>query len=105
MKSNFEGPGIIFLLFPSLVEIRKLKHRVFGRKQKQFLAKAFEYFRETIREHEKTLEVGNPRDFIDTYLEEIKKTTDPNSSFYWKDETDGNEAFWQCVFPHRGVRL
>ena len=90
MKSNLGGlSGVILVLYPQLMALRKLKHRLFGRKQKKFLALAFQYFRETIQEHRKTMEEGNPRDFIDTYLDEINKTTDPTSSFYAKDETDG----------------
>jgi cytochrome P450 len=39
--------------------------------------------KEIIQEHEETLpEEGNPRDFIDAYLHEMKKTEDTTSSFY-----------------------
>ena len=35
-----------------------------------------------ILHHKKTHVTGQPRDFIDVYIDEIKKTTDPKSSFY-----------------------
>ena len=38
--------------------------------------------KENIREHEDTLDVNDPRDFTDKVLIEIKKTTDPDSSYY-----------------------
>jgi cytochrome P450 len=38
-------------------------------------------FREIIAEHEKTLQEDNPRDFIDSYIIETRKTTDVGSSF------------------------
>ena len=40
---------------------------------------------EQIIEHEATLDVNEPRDFIDAYLTVVKETTDPSSSFYGKD--------------------
>ena len=40
---------------------------------------------ESIREHQMTIDVNEPRDFIDSYLKEIGDTTDPSSSFYGKD--------------------
>ena len=38
--------------------------------------------RESITEHQQTIDVNEPRDFIDTYLNEIAATDDPSSSFY-----------------------
>ena len=40
---------------------------------------------ESIKEHERTLDINEPRDFIDSYLTEVKKTTDTMSSFYGED--------------------
>ena len=48
----------------------------------RFRNKVFEFFRTAIAEHKDTITEGQPRDFIDTYLEEVKKTQDPSSSFY-----------------------
>jgi len=46
------------------------------------------FMKETIQEHRQTMEVGNPRDFIDSFLEEsIKTKGDPNSSFH--DDAEG----------------
>ena len=36
----------------------------------------------TVRDHEKTIDVNDPRDFTDSVLLEIQRTTDPSSSFY-----------------------
>ena len=36
----------------------------------------------TVRDHEKTIDVNEPRDFTDSALLEILRTTDPSSSFY-----------------------
>ena len=36
----------------------------------------------TVRDHEETLDVNEPRDFTDSVLLEIMRTTDPSSSFY-----------------------
>merc|ERR1719273_2783293 len=38
--------------------------------------------KESIEEHENTLDVNDPRDFIDKFLIEVTKTTNPDSSFY-----------------------
>ncbi len=38
-------------------------------------------FQETIDEHYRTLPDGPPRDFIDAYLQEVKKTEDPSLVF------------------------
>ena len=38
--------------------------------------------RECIKEHEETIDVNEPRDFIDKVLIEIEKTENPESSFY-----------------------
>ena len=38
--------------------------------------------KESITEHQQTLDLNEPRDFIDTYLHEIAATSDPSSSFY-----------------------
>ena len=38
--------------------------------------------KESIEEHENTLDANDPRDFIDKFLIEVTKTTNPDSSFY-----------------------
>ena len=55
----------------------------------RFRNQVFDFFRKTIAEHEETLTGGEPRDFIDAYLEEVKKTTDPTSSFYQNPKDGG----------------
>jgi uncharacterized membrane-anchored protein YjiN (DUF445 family) len=39
-------------------------------------------FQDIIDEHFRTLPDAQPRDFIDAYLQQVKRTEDPNSSFY-----------------------
>jgi hypothetical protein len=40
------------------------------------------FFRNVVKEHEKTITEGEPRDYIDAYLEEIRSSKDePSSSF------------------------
>ena len=39
-------------------------------------------FKDTIKEHEQTLQDGHPRDYIDAFLQEVKNTDNPNSSFH-----------------------
>jgi len=39
-------------------------------------------FRETIEEHSRTLPDGHARDFIDVYLQEVQRTTYPDSVFH-----------------------
>lgn len=42
-------------------------------------------FEEVVAEHERNpAEDESPRDFIDMYMSEIKKTSNPESSFYGK---------------------
>ena len=36
----------------------------------------------TVRDHEETIDMNEPRDFTDSALLEIQRTTDPSSSFY-----------------------
>ena len=40
------------------------------------------FFNNTIKEHERTLQDEHPRDYIDAVLLEVKNTDDPNSSFH-----------------------
>jgi len=46
------------------------------------IAPRHKLFEETIHEHQRTISEGHPRDFIDVYLQEVKKTDDPSSSFH-----------------------
>ena len=61
-------------LFPEALGLNKAKRTA---------AEFHEMCRAIIAEHEKNLpDPEHPRDFIDAYLHEIKRTTDENSSFY-----------------------
>jgi len=41
--------------------------------------------RETVKEHQETLDMNEPRDFIDAYLIEVANTKNPGSSFYGEE--------------------
>ena len=49
--------------------------------------KTGEYVEPYIKEHQRTLDSDNVRDFVDLMLVEIQNTTDPSSSFYGKTGT------------------
>ena len=81
----------MLLLFPALAWLRsKFPALVPLADGDLFRNKVFQFFRETIREHKETITEGQPRDFIDTYLEEVSKTKDPASSFY-PNANDGTQ--------------
>ncbi len=42
----------------------------------------FEFLRKPIQQHKSTYQENQPRDFIDSYLDEISRTTNKSSSFY-----------------------
>ena len=63
----------LFKIFPKFLEYNQTldtSHEMLDR------------MKETIREHEETIDLNEPRDFTDKALIEIKKTTDPSSSFF-----------------------
>jgi hypothetical protein len=46
------------------------------------------FFQEAIREHKRTLDENEPRDFIDVYLKEIKKNDGINHASYTGKQCD-----------------
>ncbi len=46
----------------------------------------------TVEEHKSSIRDGEPRDFIDICLEEIKCTMDPKSAFYGKQSGNLNSS-------------
>jgi len=66
-------PTWIFKLFPNLLgrNIAVDTH-----------AKIRNFLERIIKDHESNVNEDNPRDFIEAYLSEISKTTDPDSSFF-----------------------
>ena len=84
----------MILLFPALGWIRsKFPALIPLADGDRFRGKTFEFFRKAIQEHKETITEGQPRDFIDAYLEEVKKTQDPSSSFY-ENSKDGGTWSW-----------
>jgi cytochrome P450 len=73
--------GILNLFAPSVL---RTAPKLLGLKEFEGIAEEFhKMLKEIIQEHEDTLpDEGNPRDFIDAYLHQIKKTEDTSSSFY-----------------------
>ena len=47
-----------------------------------------DFMEEHILKHKETLDVNEPRDYIDMVLAEIENTTDPSSSFYGQEGLD-----------------
>ena len=63
----------LFKIFPKFLEYNQTldtSHEMLDR------------MKETIREHEETIDLNEPRDFTDKALIEMRKTTDPSSSFF-----------------------
>ena len=83
---------VILFLFPALGWIRsKFPSLIPLADGDRFRGKTFEFFRKAIQEHKETITEGQPRDFIDAYLEEVRKTQDSSSSFY-ANSKDGGES-------------
>ena len=81
------------LFFPQLVKLEKMFPKLSGWNKLEAVAKPMrKIFDDAVLEHEMNPlpEDNNPRDFIDVYMQEIKKTTDPSSSFY---KEAGREEF------------
>lgn len=70
----------IILNFPLLT---KIFPNLFGRKDTiKVNNDMMELMYESVKQHQETLDINAPRDFTDTMLIEIQKTTDKSSSFY-----------------------
>jgi hypothetical protein len=57
----------------------------------------FDLFDAIIKEHDETLQIDSPRDFIDCFLQEVRKTTDPSSSFNPKEAGKDNKQYRYSV--------
>ena len=60
------------------------KHNKTFQAVKDVFTNVIDLVRPVINEHEKNYDEDHLQDFMDVYLAEIKKTTDPKSSFYQK---------------------
>ena len=71
----------IVLFMPKLAEMFP---RISGwNKMLQVIEPLLKFFEDAVKEHEDNpADEHHPRDFIDVYFNEIKKTTNPESSFY-----------------------
>ena len=56
-----------------------------------FREKVFTFLQNVIKEHRQHFQEGNNNDFIDTYLNEVAKTDDPESSFHPKNIGGGKK--------------
>ena len=54
------------------------------RQSKKKAFKALDFMRSQIAEHKKTIDYNNPRDFIDSFLIEMKKDVDGSKDFTGK---------------------
>ena len=66
----------LFRLFPTL--LKRDVHISINQDMMQLIEKS-------IAEHQETLDMNDPRDFIDSYLVEVANMKDKNSSFYGKE--------------------
>ncbi|CAL8102464.1 unnamed protein product [Orchesella dallaii] len=73
------------LFFPWLYVIRNqlTMFLKYARERQESIAKTMAFVKGTVTDHQNTFQKdAAPRDFIDMYLGEMEKTTDPASSFY-----------------------
>lgn len=78
----------VVLFFPWLYDLRNKLTFFFkyARERKETISKNMEFVNAAVKEHQSTFQgESEARDFIDVYLRERERTTDPTSSFY-KDE-------------------
>ena len=68
------------------------KHNKTFQAVKDVFTNVIDLVRPVINEHEKNYDEDHLQDFMDVYLAEIKKTTDPKSSFYQKRGTESLSA-------------
>ncbi|CAG7836818.1 unnamed protein product [Allacma fusca] len=72
-------------LFPIVYHMRKTFPSLFTITGGVFQKETYKLIGETIKSHQETVQEDSPRDFLDVYLNEVKKTKDPQSSFHGED--------------------
>jgi cytochrome P450 len=68
--------------FPIVHLVRKALPFLFDNSGREFREGTYGLIGEVIKQHEETLQEDSPRDFVDVYLTEMRKTTDVHSTFY-----------------------
>lgn len=71
--SAFSGIRPFYFLFPALLEIRNKVTAFLPDKSDRFRTQLFAFLKKTIDEHKRTMQIGQPRDYIDAMLEESDK--------------------------------
>ncbi|CAG7817223.1 unnamed protein product [Allacma fusca] len=103
--SAMDGIRPFYFLFPFLLQIKKPISVLFPEKSDKFRQKLFEFLRKIIDDHRKTMQVGQPRDYIDSMLEESTKTDDLKEIdmltslldfFVAGTETTSTTLLWSC---------
>ncbi|CAG7785712.1 unnamed protein product [Allacma fusca] len=74
--SIMKGIRPFYFIFPGLLRFKKILSFVSGDTSDKFRKRLFEFFGKVIEEHRRTMQVGQPRDFIDALLEESGKLRD-----------------------------
>lgn len=88
-SSNPQNALAQMLPHPSMGKWPILRHfTAFDFAQKQF-RKMHDFVEPYIKEHQRTFDQDNIRDFIDVWLLEVQRTTDPRSCFYGQLGIDG----------------
>jgi cytochrome P450 len=63
----------LFFLYPALLDLKNRLPIFFSGKHQKFRERLFKFLETTIECHRKTAQIGQPRDYIDAYLEESSR--------------------------------
>ncbi|KAM8945944.1 LOW QUALITY PROTEIN: cytochrome P450 2J6-like [Pelodytes ibericus] len=74
-------------------EVQKTMHVTLGRKMSQNLESIYTFFGRVLEEHKRTRVVGKPRDYIDSYLEELDKEEEEDN----KKKTFDSKNLFACM--------
>ena len=85
MSTVFRGGRFLLLIYPSLSKYKGILPFLDPKDGKAFREDLFTFLRKTIKEHRETREEGNPRDFIDAYLDEMSKSGESGAQAFEND--------------------
>lgn len=80
--TNPQDPILQILPHPSMANWPILRHYTAYETAQNAFKKMEAFVNPYIKEHQRTLDADNVRDFMDVWLLEVQKTTDPKSCFY-----------------------
>jgi methyl farnesoate epoxidase/farnesoate epoxidase len=85
-------------IFPIVYYMRKTFPSLFTITGGIFQRDVYKLIGESVSFHQETIQEDSPRDFLDVYLNEVKKTKDPNSSFHGEDGVLGLKVTMMDLF-------